>query len=307
MKLAKGDDPTEVARPESSRLAPAERVEQKAKPVKLLKSDSVEDAAVCVFSAALDHFEANIPVFLGAQSAESVHQMRVALRRLRAAMGLFRGALSGETLETARDRARSLGSTLGDARNRDVFHDMLSQGPGPALGGDDPSLRALLDALERRRAVAYRVARDAVGGKETEVFLADFRKTIASRDWEPAPGAADEGSAVDFAREALTRLRKRVLKKSKNLAERSAGGTPSGAHRAQEGALRRRVFRKPLRQARGGGFFRDARQNAGPARRLQRHGDGWPPARRHRPRRRGDAARLGLCARLVRAFGAGRR
>jgi CHAD domain-containing protein len=229
MKLAKGDDPTEVARPEALRLAPAERVEQKAKPVKLLKSDSVEDAAVCVFSAALDHFEANIPVFLGAQSAESVHQMRVALRRLRAAMGLFRGALSGETLETARDRARSLGSTLGDARNRDVFHDMLSQGPGPALGGDDPSLRALLDALERRRAVAYRVARDAVGGKETEVFLADFRKAIASRDWEPALGAADEGSAVDFAREALTRLRKRVLKKSKNLAERS----PEERHQAR--------------------------------------------------------------------------
>jgi len=229
MKLAKGDDPTEVVRPDGLRLVPVGPAAQKAKPVKLLKSDSVEDAAVCVFSAALDHFEANIPAFLAAQSAESVHQMRVALRRLRAAMGLFRGALLGEKLEMARDRARSLGSTLGDARNRDVFHDMLSQGPGLALGGDDPSLRALLDALERRRTSAYRAARDAVGGKESEVFLADFRKAIASRDWEPAPGAADEGSAVDFARDALTRLRKRVLKKSKNLAERS----PEERHQAR--------------------------------------------------------------------------
>jgi triphosphatase len=229
MKLAKRHAAAEVSRPEAPRLAPAEQDEQKARPVKLLKSDSVEDAAVCVFSAALDHFEANIPAFLAAQSAESVHQMRVALRRLRAAMGLFRGALSGEKLEMARDRARSLGSTLGDARNRDVFHDMLSQGPGLALGGDDPSLRALLDALERRRTSAYRAARDAVGGKESEVFLADFRKAIASRDWEPAPGAADEGSAVDFARDALTRLRKRVLKKSKNLAERS----PEERHQAR--------------------------------------------------------------------------
>lgn len=227
MKLAKGHDPAEVARP-GLRLVPAKPAVQKAKPVKLLKSDSVEDAAVCVFSAALDHFEANIPVFLAAQPAESVHQMRVALRRLRAAMGLFRDAFAGETLETARARAKELGQTLGAARNWDVFHDMLTEGPGPALG-DDPGLSALLDALGLRRADAYRAARDVVSGKETEVFLADLRKAIASRDWEPAPGATDEGSAVDFAQEALTRLRKRVLKKAKNLAER----TPEERHQAR--------------------------------------------------------------------------
>src|SRR5512144_1146937 len=43
------------------RLVPAAAEEpQKARPVKLLASDSVEDAAVCVFSASLDHFEANL-------------------------------------------------------------------------------------------------------------------------------------------------------------------------------------------------------------------------------------------------------
>ncbi len=227
MKLAKRGDRAEVARPELRLVGEGPTV-QKAKPVKLLKSDSVEDVAVCVFSAALDHFEANIPVCLAAQQAESVHQMRVALRRLRAAMGLFRDALAGESLETARDRAKELGQTLGAARNWDVFHDMLTRGPGPALG-DDPGLYALLDALELRRAGAYRAARDVVSGKETEAFLADFRKAIASRDWEPAQGATDEASAVDFAREALTRLRKRVLKKAKNLAERA----PEERHQAR--------------------------------------------------------------------------
>ncbi|MGJ0507998.1 MAG: CHAD domain-containing protein [Methylocystis sp.] len=213
-----------AARPEPSAVAAA----QKAKPVKLLESDSVEDAAVCVFSAALDHFEANIACFLAGQSVESVHQMRVALRRLRAAMGLFGKALEGERLDAAKARAKRLGATLGAARNWDVFREMLDEGPGAALG-DDPSFHALLRDLDGRRAGAYHAARAALEGEETDVFLAEFRKAIAGRDWEPAPGAADEGAAMDFARAALGRLRKRVRRKSKNLAER----TPEERHQAR--------------------------------------------------------------------------
>lgn len=233
MKMAKGGDRAgSAARPGALRLvtaAPAAAAEpQKARPIRLLASDSVEDAAVCVFSAALDHFEANIPAFETQQSAESAHQMRVALRRLRAAMGLFGKALSGDRLDMARDRAKSLGAALGVARNWDVFDEMLARGPGPALG-DDPSFYALLDALELRRASAYRAALAAVAGAETQDFLADFRKTIAAREWEPAPGANDEGSGVAFAARALSRLRKRVLKKSRNLAKR----TPEDRHQAR--------------------------------------------------------------------------
>ncbi|WP_363350680.1 CHAD domain-containing protein [Methylocystis echinoides] len=203
------------------RLVPAAAEEpQKARPVKLLASDSVEDAAVCVFSASLDHFEANLPAFKGDQSAEAVHQMRVALRRLRAAMGLFKDALFGEALEAARARAKDLGSVLGAARNFDVFHEMLTAAPGEALS-DDPGFYALLDALELRRAKAYRAARAELEGPRLEDFLGDFRKAIAERDWRAAAGMSDEGSARAFARETLSRLRKRVLKKTRGLAKRS--------------------------------------------------------------------------------------
>lgn len=231
MKAAKdGNRGISTARPGRLRLVPAspEAAVEKARPVKLLKSDSVEDAAVCVFSAALDHFEGNMPVFLSSRAPESVHQMRVALRRLRAAMGLFGKALSGESLETARVRAKELGAILGAARNWDVFGAMLEKGPA-AAPGDDPGLGALTEALARRRADAYRAACDAVAGDGTQVFLADLRKAVASRDWEPAPGAADEGGAADFARAALTRLRKRVLGKSRNLARRG----PEERHQAR--------------------------------------------------------------------------
>ncbi|KAF2992006.1 CHAD domain-containing protein [Methylocystis sp. MJC1] len=191
---------------------------QKARPVKLLATDSVEDAAVCVFSSALDHFEANAPVFLADESAESVHQMRVALRRLRAGIGTFRDALSGSALAAARDRAKALAGVLGRARNWDVFLDMLAEGPGETLQGD-ASYEALLAAIETRRIIAYRAARAAVEGRKARAFLADFREAIAKREWTAQPQAREESSAKDFAAAALTKLRKRVVKKAKGLAD----------------------------------------------------------------------------------------
>jgi CHAD domain-containing protein len=200
----------------------------KALPVKLLESDSAEDAAVCVLSAGLDQFEANLPLFRKEQSPESVHQMRVALRRLRAALGLFRPAAAGPAPDAARGAAKEIGSALGRARNWDVFQDLLIKGPGPALG-DDPAYYALLDAVARRRAKAYRAAAEALDGPYADELLVTFRKAIAERAWTVASKLTEEGSAKDFAREALTRLRKRVLKKSKGLAKLS----PQDRHRAR--------------------------------------------------------------------------
>lgn len=219
--------PAADLRPEPAKLAkPAGP--QKARPVKLLATDTVEDAAVCVFLSTLDHFEANAPVFLADEPAESVHQMRVALRRLRAAIGTFRDALSGPALAAARDRAKTLAGVLGEARNWDVFLDMLAEGPAETLQSD-ASYAALLVAIETRRAKAYRAARAALDSVETRAFLADFRQAIAERDWIAQPEAREEGSAKDFAATALTKLRKRVMKKAKGLADL----TPEERHQAR--------------------------------------------------------------------------
>lgn len=234
MEPARDSDPRGAAvRGAELRLVPAEPAQaaeeaKKARPIKLLASDSIEDAAVCVFSAVLDHFESNLQLFKAHQSVESVHQMRVALRRLRAATGLFKPALAGESLETARARAKEFGALLGKARDWDVFDDMLAQGPGAALS-DDPAYHALLDALNLRRAAAYRAARAELEGPRLGAFLSQFRKAIAARDWEAGPGAMDEGSATGFARQTLDRLHKRVLKKTRSLARR----TPEERHAAR--------------------------------------------------------------------------
>lgn len=193
----------------------------KARDISLLETDSVEDAAVCILSNTLDQFVANVPVFRMTEAPESVHQMRVGLRRLRAAAGLFRRVLGGEELEAARARAKTIAATLGAARDWDVFRDMLEHIPR-ARFDDESSFFALLDAVELRRRAGYRDALALLDAPQTRAFVDDLRRLLAARGWRRGQGADAPGSARAFASETLTRLRKRVVKKSRGLATLTA-------------------------------------------------------------------------------------
>ena len=117
----------------------------KAKPVELSENDTLEDAAAAIFSGSVEHFLANVPLLQTSSAPESVHQMRVALRRLRAATGLFRPVVAGPALETAAQRAKALAAVLGAARDWDVFGIALSAGPREAIGR-----RSELSCADRR-------------------------------------------------------------------------------------------------------------------------------------------------------------
>jgi inorganic triphosphatase YgiF len=62
----------------------------KAKRVELAKHASVDDAVAVIFAACLEHWTANEAAALSGIDAEGVHEMRVALRRMRAAISDFR-------------------------------------------------------------------------------------------------------------------------------------------------------------------------------------------------------------------------
>lgn len=231
MKRSANSASSPAARKARTRLrlvASAAPIPVKAREISLARADTLEDAAARIFSAALEHFLANVPLMIASSAPEGVHQMRVALRRLRAAIGVMRPALTGSALETSRERAKTIADVLGAARNWDVFGDMLNAGPREALG-NDPSFYALLDAVELRRAQAYREAHVALTAPQTAQFIEELRLAIAQRDWRIEENMRAEGSARDFASRALTRLRKRLLKKSRGLATLS----PEARHQAR--------------------------------------------------------------------------
>lgn len=84
----------------------------KAKPLRLNAKMSLEDAFHCIGLNCLRQMEANVPGVL-TQSVESLHQMRVGLRRLRAVLDMFSKltALPAQTREGLEWLAGELGAT----------------------------------------------------------------------------------------------------------------------------------------------------------------------------------------------------
>jgi CHAD domain-containing protein len=85
---------------------------------------------------------------------ERVHDMRVATRRLRAAMEVFEPCFPRKRWRKALRRVKALADALGERRDRDVAIEFL-EGLGPELSGADRErLEALIGALraEQRKA-----------------------------------------------------------------------------------------------------------------------------------------------------------
>jgi CHAD domain-containing protein len=223
-----------------------ETLSVKAAKVKMDEHASMDEAIETVLTSCLEQFVGNWPALRASNDIESVHQMRVALRRMRAALSLFRRAVPCADFETAAARAKSVAATLGVAREWDVFRESLDAGPREKLSGE-PSFYALIDVAELRRARAYEAARHLIAGRTTRQFVNDLRRALKRKAWRDGTDAATADapvSAREFAVEALDRLHARSLKKCKGL----AGLDPEQRHQA-------RISLKKLRYA--AEFFED--------------------------------------------------
>src|SRR5712692_4344938 len=82
--------------------------------------------------------------------AEGIHQMRVAVRRLRAVLSAFRRVLPDDQQRAASDELCWLADALGPARNLDVFETSLLA-PARSVVAEPAGIAALTAAVVRRR------------------------------------------------------------------------------------------------------------------------------------------------------------
>jgi len=93
----------------------------KARPAALDCVMSVSDAFNTVIRASVTHLRANESGMLQGRDPEYLHQMRVALRRLRSTLGVFTSILPVPKAATLRAEFKWLAARLGPARDWDVF------------------------------------------------------------------------------------------------------------------------------------------------------------------------------------------
>ncbi|MBV8565438.1 MAG: CHAD domain-containing protein [Methylobacteriaceae bacterium] len=181
---------------------------------------TLDDAVSTVITGTLAHFVANLPAFERSRDPEAIHQMRVALRRLRTALAQFDRLLPCPEFQIFRAEAKRIASALGPARNWDSFRQLVETGPltDHRL---DASFEALLGAVEIRRSEAYADARHFIEASETMRFVIGLQAFVMHRGWRSGLSAPQLPRLTEnarlFAAETLDRLRKRALKRGKSL------------------------------------------------------------------------------------------
>ncbi|NWG30308.1 MAG: CHAD domain-containing protein [Rhodocyclaceae bacterium] len=167
--------------------------------------------------ACLDQLQRNHRTALTSEDPEYIHQMRVALRRLRAALRLFRPLLPADFEERSLPLVRELMAPLGKARDVDV---LLAEIANPVLAAlpDEPRLAALIGVITERRHEARQQALHLLTTPRYGVIVLQLLALThglsaveAKRAAVGTPDATGQASLPDFARKRLRRLRKKAL------------------------------------------------------------------------------------------------
>jgi inorganic triphosphatase YgiF len=199
---------------------------------KLGPESVTEDAIDAVVETTLTQFLGNWPALLEADLPESIHQMRVALRRLCSGLALFEKALPNAGFEPFRSEAALLASALGPARDQDVFAALVAEGPLSVFPRDE-SFEALLLVSVARRTRAYADARHLIAAPETSRFVLDLQAFVARRGWRNGLDTESLTKLTQLARifaaDTLGRLDQRARKRGKGL----LGLTPEERHRVR--------------------------------------------------------------------------
>lgn len=128
---------------------------------------------------------------------ERLHEMRVATRRLRAAMEVFEACFPRKAFAAALAEVKRLADALGERRDRDVAIATLEEFAGRLPAPDRPGVESLVSRLR----VEQGEANEALGPHVTRERLAGLREHVreliaaAERAAGERPGATIEAAA----------------------------------------------------------------------------------------------------------------
>jgi inorganic triphosphatase YgiF len=188
----------------------------------LLDPDQTAGAAFAQIGlSCLQHLAGNERAVL-AGNPEGVHQMRVGIRRLRAAISLFRAIVSGKEADDIKRELKWLGEQLGPARDLDVL-EREAITPLRKDNPDKPEIDVLAHDVERDRRGEFRHARETVAGDRFRRIVLTAALWLIDGDWS----RSKRGPAADcrtrpvasVAADILERRSRKIIKKAGRLTE----------------------------------------------------------------------------------------
>jgi triphosphatase len=148
--------------------------------VELTPELPAEEALAAILRHALWHMLANDQAALHGE-AEGVHQMRVALRRLRATFSLFRPMIPGEQRLWATGEMKWIATALGPARNWDVFAEHVE--PLEQHFPEARGIAVLSRAAQESRQAAYGLVQQTITAPRYTDFVLRMLTWTETRGW----------------------------------------------------------------------------------------------------------------------------
>jgi inorganic triphosphatase YgiF len=187
----------------------------KAELISITAEHVVDDVIALLVGSCWHHLLKNHTVAEEGSDLEGVHQMRLALRRLRTICALFRRDIPSPSFQAVNSEAKWLMQQLGPARDWDVFTETTVT--RLAKAAPDVDLGSLREAVEQQRKSSYGALQTVLADPRCSRFLLSLGHLVERRGWrneidsealtvlsQPMPTLADN---------ILARLHRKALKR----------------------------------------------------------------------------------------------
>ena len=207
----------------------------RADPPHLQRNMSAQLALKQIAWECLSQLQGNQDAVLYSDNDEGVHQMRIALRRLRSSLNTFSCIINPQSCVGIVKDLKWIATTLGHARDLDIFTNqtlpsVLQRFP------DQPSLIELQEKAQRARKLAHNNVRKAIGSQRYQHMLLCIGDWLENERWRKTNSI--EYSVFNIAQTMLSKRHKQLKQKGKHL-----------LHAHQEKRHAARIASKKLRYA----------------------------------------------------------
>jgi len=202
---------------------------ESAEPIVLDPDQATEAALAMILRARLADLLRLHEAAASAGEVEAVHQSRVGLRRLRAALGLFKPLLPPAFASHFNEEARWLGSMLAPVRDWDVFLGE-SLTPFAVRLPTDPGLIELQQLAAQKRKEAGAEMRDALRSSRCLAFFVELELAIQRRIWREQEVTELAASLFAPIRETAPILIDRLWRAVRRDGRRLRTGGPEASH-----------------------------------------------------------------------------
>ena len=183
---------------------------------KLAKNSDAHSAFKKIAWECINHLQSNQDMVLHGTDVEGVHQMRIALRRLRSAFTLFRKVLGRENSAALLTELGWLAEILGKARDLDVFvtetlPTIISEYENHA------GLLKLQDKALTEQVKAYAEVRAALSSQRYHCLLLTLAAWLENERWRDGTRNTKSYQVLDIATATLTKRYKQLRRRGRYL------------------------------------------------------------------------------------------